>query len=249
MVFSHYWKYLQSFWKYQQSLILFDVQLSVVHKTEYSGLQTPDNKWTFIFKVQWFISYLFYFELQKAFLLSSLSFSLILPSNSFCIDLFQQTFPCCSMKILLIRKESKLVKNFLTILMTSINPAVPQSSKLILWTSNHLIMNNVNISCNRNDLLPGRHKLKSEIRVISQRPINYFAISENLQEWNLRRGWEINTQWLSWHSLTNAWQTCWGREAFPVKVIQTASNCPLKFFPVCTFFHSAHYWGIGLPGN
>lgn len=43
-------------------------------------------------------------------------------------------------------------------------------------------MNNVNTSCNRNDLLPGRHKLKSEIRVLSQTPINYFAISENVQE-------------------------------------------------------------------
>lgn len=44
------------------------------------------------------------------------------------------------MKKLLRRKESKLIKSFLTILMSVINPAMPQSSKLILWTSNHLIM-------------------------------------------------------------------------------------------------------------
>lgn len=65
----------------------------------------------------------------------------VIPCNSFCTDLFQQKFPCRSMKILLIRKESKLVKSYLTIPITGINPATPQSSKLILWTSNHLIMN------------------------------------------------------------------------------------------------------------
>lgn len=172
----------------------------------------------------------------------------VIPCNSFCTDLFQQKFPCRSMKILLIRKESKLVKSYLTIPITGINPATPQSSKLILWTSNHLIRTTVNISCKRNDLFPGSHKLKSEIRIVLyERPINYFVLSENLQEWNLCWGWEINTLWLPWRPLTNVWHTCWQEELFliPVKVTWTASDRPLKFFHVCTFFHCAHYWGIG----